>query len=472
MKKKNKRILKFGAFAGALLILSACTASFCAPVDSGHLYYNIDNGLVYTDENNVALEKPTYNAELSAIIKAASDKGYTTPSLAYFVELDKKVLNFAVERFEASNPGHTLGTEERDEKALDQYGYLKFLGKFDDKSKTVASNVSTEGDLFANITYWNHQIATENPEIGFANIPDKDFTAFYKKQMTTKVGAFRACIALDEGQYGPDGEKTSISAKDWGYAFKRGPIEGLLVFPVAAMLEGLTSLFGAGGWGQIGAIILVTIIVRTILILLTFKSTMGTQKMQLLQPEMAKLQQKFPNSESNKYEKQLLTQAQMALYKKNKINPMGSILVMIVQFPIFIAVWGAMTGSASLASDSVLGLNLNAQLGNSMVSNWFSPGWWTAVVLFIIMGVSQFVSMKITTWLSKSKTKNISKMGANPAADKTAKQTKWMTTIMFGLIIFMSWTLPAAMGVYWLFGAIISIIQSFVMHKIMNRKKA
>ena len=64
-----------------------------------------------------------------------------------------------------------------------------------------------------------------------------------------------------------------------------------------------------------------------------------------------------------------------------------------------------MTGSASLASDAVLGLNLNAQLGSAMMANWFSPGWWTAVGLFLLMAVAQFIATRITQWLTKGRVK-------------------------------------------------------------------
>ena len=69
------------------------------------------------------------------------------------------------------------------------------------------------------------------------------------------------------------------------------------------------------------------------MILVTLKSTISQQKMQALQPELSKIQQKFPNSNTNQYEKQALANAQMALYKKNGVNPLSSILVMFVQFP-------------------------------------------------------------------------------------------------------------------------------------------
>ena len=54
-----------------------------------------------------------------------------------------------------------------------------------------------------------------------------------------------------------------------------------------------------------------------------------------LKPELDALQNKYPHSNTNQYEKQQLAQEQMKLYKKNKIHPFRQILVMFIQFPVF-----------------------------------------------------------------------------------------------------------------------------------------
>ena len=88
------------------------------------------------------------------------------------------------------------------------------------------------------------------------------------------------------------------------------------------------------------------------------------------------------------------------------------------------------------------------------------------------MGVSQFISSRLSTWINKKRTKNeVVRLGKNPAAEKQQSQSKMMMNIMFIMIIVMSWTLPAAMGIYWLAGALISIAQTLIVDAIMNRKK-
>lgn len=451
MNKKNKRLLTIGGLITAVFVLSGCTASFCSPADTAHMLYNADSGLVKVDDELV------YNDNLNKIVNDALAQGYAVPSKTFWIELDEAVLDLAY---------YTAGIAKdpaKDSEVLAQHGYLKYLGA-ENQLEAV------KGDLiWGNFDYWVYSIGID---IGIENVPTTDFAAFYKQQMTAKVSAYRACIAISDGEYGPDGQKIVVGAKDWSYAFSRGPIEGLLVYPIAAFVEMLTAVFGAGGLGQVFAILITTVTVRSIMILATLKSTASQQKMQALQPELAKIQQKYPNSNTNQYEKQALANAQMALYKKNKINPLSSILVLFVQFPIFIAVWGAMTGSASLASDSILGLNLAAQLGSSMTAAFFSQGWWTAVVLFLLMAASQFVSTRMTQWLTKSRVKKeVVKTTVNPAADKQQSQMKMITWFMFIMIVVMSWTLPAAMGIYWLVGALISIAQAVITHIVLEKKR-
>ena len=85
----------------------------------------------------------------------------------------------------------------------------------------------------------------------------------------------------------------------------------------------------------------------------TIKQSAASAKMNQLQPEIQKIQAKYPNANTNQYDKQRMAQEMQKLYKKHKINPLSSILTMIVQFPVFICVWGAMQGNAYLSSGAL-----------------------------------------------------------------------------------------------------------------------
>ena len=97
--------------------------------------------------------------------------------------------------------------------------------------------------------------------------------------------------------------------------------------------------------------------------------------------------------------------------------------------------------------------------------------WWTAAVLFLLMTAAQIVSTKLPQWMQKKATKKVAKMGKNPAQDQSNKTMKYMSTFMIIMIVFMGFTLPSGMGLYWLVGALLSIVQTVVTQAIMKKKK-
>jgi YidC/Oxa1 family membrane protein insertase len=88
---------------------------------------------------------------------------------------------------------------------------------------------------------------------------------------------------------------------------------------------------GANSWGF--AIILLTFTIRLLILPLTFKSVKSMQKLQVLQPEMKKIQARF------KGDKQRMNQEMMKFYQENKVNPLGSCLPLALQIPFFVALF-------------------------------------------------------------------------------------------------------------------------------------
>lgn len=79
--------------------------------------------------------------------------------------------------------------------------------------------------------------------------------------------------------------------------------------------------------------------------------------------------------------------------------------------------------------------------------------------------------MLIPQWLNKKRMKSIEKTHANPTADSQAKTMKFVQWFMIIFTIILGFTLPSAMGVYWLAGSIFNILQSVIMHFIFTKKK-
>ena len=160
----------------------------------------------------------------------------------------------------------------------------------------------------------------------------------------------------------------------------------------------------------------------------------------------------------------------MALYKKNKINPMGSFIVIFFQFPIFIAVWGAMQGSAVLMDGDLLGLSLAVSTGPAMI-NFKSLSCITAWVIFLLMAAGQYVSMKLPQWMQKKKANSVEKLGKNPTMDQSQKTTNMVSTMMLIFIIFMGFSLPVAMTIYWFISSLISVLQTIIIQGILQKKQ-
>ena len=501
MKRRNKLTLGIVGLATAALFVSGCTANFAtnrekariayalepgvsefvvgAPEDTSDVIYdNVVGGNVHqivrasTDENGSVLSYK-HSSLVNDIVASAKSSAVAIPSLDYFVKFDQKAFESSLNKYNADNPDGVidLATVEKDklQNFLADYGYWKFY------------------DEGSNNAYGNY--AAINQELretyGYASVVSIDFETFYSSSLNTAVDKYRSVITVyDEVKYGSFGKDelgndkmVHLDKVTWKEAWGKGGhlIEGLIVYPVAWLVDTFARAFAGGknaspeaiqtayngGVPQILSILVVTVIVRLFIFLCTFRSTLAQRKMTELQPELAKIQQKYPNSNTNQAQKQRLAEEQMRLYKKHKVNPLSQLLVLIIQFPVFIGVWGAMTGSAVLSTGKFLDLNLSASIWETLkVGPKAHPGWWTALVLILLMSAGQFFAMKIPQWIQKAKTKKVAKLGKNPAQTQQNRTANMVSYVMLAMIIVMGFTLPAAMGVYWFVGAIVSLIQT------------
>lgn len=514
-----KRLRKLGLISAGLLaitfIVSSCTASFCTNTDKSRILFAIESGVsTYFDTEEEArnttakysdnfyvtpvdgtsvyrvIAKNTVGdfmmlnystnefealTQLTTIIKTATSAGAYRPSTEYFRELDQKVLERS---FKASGVELSTANSEKIRSVLTSFGYVKFNG---------------EKEIWENFDEINKEIRSEG-KVTLENCASNDFITSYKNTLNQAINANRACITVIEGQYGNYGQfnkSVKLTPVTWGDAWHKGGavIEGLIVYPVAWLVDQFAYIFAGGsgatpdaisnayqgGVPQLLALLLVTVIVRLFIFLVSFKSTISQQRMQALQPELAKIQQKYPNSNTNQAEKQRLAEEQMKLYKKHHVNPLSQLLVLIVQFPVFIGVWGAMTGSAVLSTGTVLNLNLSTSIWTALSNLNGLPGndhgWWTALVLIILMSVSQFLSMKIPQWITKARNKKVARLSKNPAQTQQSRTANIISYAMMIMIIVMGFTLPAAMGVYWFIGALVSLAQSLIIQFLFTGKK-
>ena len=196
------------------------------------------------------------------------------------------------------------------------------------------------------------------------------------------------------------------------------------------------------------AIILLTILIKVILQPISKKSMEGTAKMSALNPKIEEIKEKYPDNPD------MQNQAMAKLYKEEGINPMGSCLPMLIQFPIFIALYGL--------------LNTNFDLRGSM----FIPGWipdlsvpdtiFTLPFTIPLLG-SQVHLLPILYTISM-----IFSMKITQSGQSTGSQASTMAFMTYGMPImffFIMYNAPSGLLLYWSTVNIISIGQQVLVNK-------
>ncbi|WP_257874281.1 membrane protein insertase YidC [Helicobacter sp. 13S00482-2] len=210
---------------------------------------------------------------------------------------------------------------------------------------------------------------------------------------------------------------------------------GIITFfakPVFLLLNFLHSYTLNWGW----AIILLTLIVRIILFPLSYKGMVSMQKLKEVAPKMKELQAKY------KDDPQKLQSQMMQLYKKHGANPMGGCLPLILQIPVFFAIYRVLYNAVELKSTGwILWIH-----DLSVMDPYF--------VLPILMGVSMYMSQVLTP---------------NTIADPTQAKIFRLLPVVFTLFLI---TFPAGLVLYWTVNNIFSILQQLIINRMMERKKA
>ncbi|MDR2828925.1 MAG: YidC/Oxa1 family membrane protein insertase [Acholeplasmatales bacterium] len=241
----------------------------------------------------------------------------------------------------------------------------------------------------------------------------------------------------------------------------------ILIAPFAFLM----SVFSLGDIFALG-IILLTIIVRTIAWPVYANSNNMSFKMSLAQPDIQKLELKYQNRKDPQAA-QAKQAEMMQLYKKHGIKMTGCLL-MLVQLPIFSAMWqvvrriGVAGGqfSAGVKNHFLFGIDLN--IGNSQ---WSFGHIFLVAIMAITYIALMLIGQRKPRYIKKTqahhKTQQTQKSGTpNPMAN----MGKTMIVVMSIMMIYMSFTNNNALGFYWIIGNIYSIAQNLLMKFLNDRK--
>lgn len=262
------------------------------------------------------------------------------------------------------------------------------------------------------------------------------------EEMTSRLFAgAKQTVLLD--QYQEDyGIVNFDLAVDFGWFY-------FLTKPIFYAIHWLNGFLGNFGL----AILALTVAIKLVLFPLANKSYKSMSKMKLLQPKMQKLKEQHGD------DRQKLNQAMMELYKKEKVNPLAGCLPILVQIPIFFALYKVLFVTIEMRHAPFFGWihDLSAPDPLGLLTLFGTIDWNVPASLAIVnIGIWPLI-MGLTMWLQQ-------KLNPAPADPVQAKVFMFMPIIF----TFMLGSFPAGLVIYWAWNNTLSIIQQWVIMKRMG----
>ena len=215
----------------------------------------------------------------------------------------------------------------------------------------------------------------------------------------------------------------------------------LFVRPLAFIIVKVGSLVKSNAI----SIIIITILIRLALYPNTKKTLLQSENMKKAQPEINKIEKKYEGKNDN----ESITkkgQEMMMVYKKYNIKPLSGCLFAFIQLPILLAFYEAIQRVPSIFEENFIGLNMGTTPGTAITN-----GSWQYLLICVILIAITYLSYKLNPSMNNNEA-----LGA---------QQKMMAPMMTGLIGIMSFTLPTAIGLYWITSSILTIGQNLSMKR-------
>ncbi len=201
--------------------------------------------------------------------------------------------------------------------------------------------------------------------------------------------------------------------------------------PLFKVLEWFHNILGNWGW----AIVATTILIKLLLFPLSYKGMLSMQKLKDLAPKMTEIKEKY------KKDPQKMNGKMMELYKKHGANPMGGCLPMILQIPIFFAIYRVLLNAVELQGAEWMLWITDLSLKDPLF------------ILPLLMGASMWYQQRITP---------------NTMTDPMQQKIfQWLPVVM--TVFFM--TFPAGLVLYWLVNSLFTIGQQFVINSAYEKQK-
>ena len=236
----------------------------------------------------------------------------------------------------------------------------------------------------------------------------------------------------------------------------------LFVWPLSWVLNKLAPVITVGG-----AIAVVTAVVNGLLAVFTLKSQMGMQRMQMLQPELNKIQRKYEGRD-DQASKMRMAQEQQQLMKKYDVNPGSMMLVQFIQLPIIMAMFMAIQRAEAIVNGTFLGMNL--QVKPSEAFGLLFKGDLSGlpyIILFLLMAVTQVVLVLLPMYFQKKKAEaEAAKHHRKP--EPTNNQNMMMQMYMIVMVLAFGLMWQSGMSLFWFIRNIVDIIKTIIVQNIME----
>ncbi|MBD8037967.1 membrane protein insertase YidC [Solibacillus sp. A46] len=211
-----------------------------------------------------------------------------------------------------------------------------------------------------------------------------------------------------------------------------------IVWPLVSFIKLFADMFEGNAANYAFAIIIVTVIIRLIILPLTIKQVKSSKKMQEMQPKLKELQAKYSSKDAATQQK--YQQEMMQLMQTSGVNPLAGCLPILIQMPILIGFYHAISRMNATPDAFELGTFLAVPLAEP------------SIIFAVIAGLIQYVVLM-----------------TGPAVDNP--QMKIMMYIMPLMIVGFGIILPAALSLYWVVGNFVSVLQNLVIYKPWNKNK-
>jgi YidC/Oxa1 family membrane protein insertase len=393
--------------------------------DSELLYSAKGDDLKLTGDSKGALVFQGRNGDGSEVTKS-----FTFVGSSYPIQLE-----IAVKSANATAPiPEVLLTDQSDHTAPNHDAPFEgFIALVDNKIKREPPAEAVKGQEFSGDVSW---AGFGHTYFFFALVPDNgaQHKVSVRQAGAALVGAISNAAASERYTLFVGPKELDI-LKSLGKGLERSidfGYFGFISIPFLYVLHFFHRVSGSYGLD----IILLTVLIKILMAPLTHKSYASMKQMQKLQPQMERLKERYSD------DKEKLNKEIMELYKRNGVNPLGGCLPMVLQFPVFIGLYNALSTPIELRHAPFMWIkDLSRPDWQSLP---FNVGDWHLgiPILTILMGASMFLQQ----WMTPT------------AGDPNQRKMMMLMPLMF---TFMFVSFPAGLTVYWLVNNLLTIGQQY-----------